>query len=58
MKQISFQSNPLVVCLVAAAMFIDFCLKKLNVFSQHIGKKNKMSFWIPQNKSQGLDVLI
>ena len=39
MKPISFQSKASVVCSVTAAVFIDFCLKKLNVFSQHIGKK-------------------
>ena len=39
MKPISFQSKVSVVCSVTAAVFIDFCLKKLNVFSQHIGKK-------------------
>ena len=39
MKPISFQSNASVVCSVTAAVFIDFCLKKLNVFSQHIGQK-------------------
>ena len=39
MKPISFQSKVSVVCSVTAAIFIDFCLKKLNVFSQHIGKK-------------------
>ena len=39
MKPISFQLKASVVCLVTAAIFIDFCLKKLNVFSQHIGKK-------------------
>ena len=37
MKPISFQYS--VVCSVTAAIFIDFCLKKLNVFSQHFGKK-------------------
>ena len=36
---ISFQSKASVVCSVTAAVFIDFCLKKLNVFSQHLGKK-------------------
>ena len=41
MKPISFQSKASFVCSVTAAVFIDFCLKKLNVFSQHIGKKNK-----------------
>ena len=39
MKPISFQSKALVVCSVTAAIFIDFCLKKQNVFSQHIGQK-------------------
>ena len=39
MKPISIQSKNSVVCSVTAAIFIDFWLKKLNVFSQHIGKK-------------------
>ena len=39
MKPISFQAKASVVCSVTAAVFIDFCRKKLNVFSQHIGKK-------------------
>ena len=39
MKLISFQSKASVVCSVTAAIFIDFCLKQLNVFSQHIGQK-------------------
>ena len=39
MKPISFPSKASVVCSVTAAIFIDFCLKKLNVFSQHIGQK-------------------
>ena len=39
MKPISFQSKASVVCSVTAAIFIDFCLKKLNGVSQHIGKK-------------------
>ena len=39
MKPISFQSKASVVCSVTAAIFIDFCLKKLNVFSQHVGQK-------------------
>ena len=38
-KPISFQSKASVVCSVTAAIFFGFCLKKLNVFSQHIGKK-------------------
>ena len=41
MKPISCQSKASVVCSVTTALFIDFCLKKLNAFSQHIGKKNK-----------------
>ena len=45
MKPISFQSKASVVCSVTAAILIDFCLKKLNVYSQHIGKKNK---WISE----------
>ena len=39
MKPINFQSKALVVCLATTAAFIDSCLKKLNVFSQHIGKE-------------------
>ena len=39
MKAISFQSKASVVCSVTTAIVIDFCLKKLCVFSQHIGKK-------------------
>ena len=39
MKPIIFQTKASVVCSVTTAIFIDFCLKKLNVFSQHIGKK-------------------
>ena len=39
MKPTSFQSKASVMYSVIAAVFIDFCLKKLNVFSQHIGKK-------------------
>ena len=53
MKPISFQSKASVVCSVTAAIFIDFCLKKLNVFSQHIGKKTNeylnSSEQIPRN---------
>ena len=43
MKPISFQPKASVVCSVTEAIFIDFCLKKLNVFSQHIGKKKWIS---------------
>ena len=43
MKPINFQSNASVVCSVTTAVFIDFCMKKLNVFSQHIGKKQMNS---------------
>ena len=39
MKPISFQQKASVVCSVTTAIFIDFYLKKLNVFSNHIGKK-------------------
>ena len=42
MKPISFQSKASVVCSVTAVIFIGFCLKKLIVFSQHIGKKNQL----------------
>ena len=38
-KPISFQSKVSVVCSVTTAALIDFCLTKLNVFSQQIGKK-------------------
>ena len=57
MKPISFESKTSVVCPVTTAVFIDFCLKKLNVFSQHIGKK-QMNIWIPQNKFLGIERLI
>ena len=57
MKPINFQLKASVVCSVTTAVFIDFCLKKLNVFSQHIGKK-QMNIWIPQNKSPGIEMLI
>ena len=39
MKPISFQSKASFVCSVTAAIFIDFCLKKQNVFFQNIVKK-------------------
>ena len=39
MKTITFQSEAPVVCSVTTALFIDFCLEKLSVFSQHIGTK-------------------
>ena len=39
MKPISFQSKASVVCSVTTAIFICLCLKKVNVFSQHISKK-------------------
>ena len=41
MKPISFQSKASVVCSVTTAIFIDFCLKKLNVFCRLIGKKTE-----------------
>ena len=43
MKPISFQWKTSVVCSVPTVIFIDFCFKKLNVFSQHIGKKKWIS---------------
>ena len=43
MKPIIFQSKASVVCSITTAIFIDFCLKKLNVFSQHIGKNTWIS---------------
>ena len=45
MKPISFHSKASVVWSVTTVVFIDFCLKKLNVFSQHISQKNK---WISE----------
>ena len=39
MKPIGFQSKASVVCSVTTAVVIHFCLKKLNVFSQHICQK-------------------
>ena len=39
MKPISFQSKASVVCSVTTVVFIDFCLEKRTVFSQHIGQK-------------------
>ena len=55
MKQISFQSKP---CLFSHhSRIYDFCLKKLNVFSQHTGIK-QINIWIPQNKSQWIEILI
>ena len=42
-----------VVGSVTTAVFIDFCLKTLNMFSQHIGKK-QVNILIPQNKSREL----
>ena len=56
-KPTSFQSKASVVCSVTAAIFIDFCLKKLNVFSQNTDKK-QMNIWIPQNISPGIEMLI
>ena len=57
MKPISFQSKASVDCSVTAAIFIDFYLKKLNVFSQHVDQK-QMNIWIPQNKSPGIEILL
>ena len=38
-NQLVFLSKASVVCSVTTVVFIDFCLKKLNAFSQHILKK-------------------
>ena len=56
MEPISFQSKASVVW-VTTAIFVDFCQKKLNVFSQYISKK-QMNNWIPKNKSPGVEMLI
>ena len=56
-EPISFQPKASVVCSVTAVIFIDFCLKKLNVFSQHIGKK-QMNIWISQNKSPVIEMFM
>ena len=57
MKPISFQPKGSVVCSVATTVFIDFYLKKLNVFPNMLVKK-QMHLWIPQGKSQGIKMLI
>ena len=57
MKPISFQSKATVVCSVTAAIFTDFCLKKLNVFPNILVRK-QMNIWILQNKSPGIEMLI
>ena len=53
MKPISFQPKASVVWSVTAAIFIDFCLMILNVFSQHIGQ-NKWISEFRRTKSQEL----
>ena len=63
MKPISFQSKAPVVCSITAAVFIDFCLQKLNVFSQIIGLKTykylNSTEQIPRNRNvDQLSVLI
>ena len=63
MKPISFQSKASVVRSVTAVIFVDFCLKKLNVFSQNICKKTNeylnSAEQIPRNWNVGqLSVLI
>ena len=42
MKSINCQSKTSVVCSATTAVFIDFCLKTLNVFSQHIGQETNI----------------
>ena len=39
MKPIILLSKASAVCSVTTAVYIDFCLNRLNMFSQHIGKK-------------------
>ena len=51
MNSISFQSKASVVCSVTAAIFIDFCLKKVNVFSQHNGDKTNEYLNSGENKA-------
>ena len=51
MKPIGHQSKASVVCSVTTAVFIDFCLNKLDVFSQHIGQK-QMNIRIPRTNPQ------
>ena len=53
MKPISIQSKASVVCSVTTAVFIEFCLKKLNVFSQHTGKKTNEYLNSTSNRRQG-----
>ena len=53
MKPISFQSKASVVYSVTTAIFIGFCLKKVNVFSQHTGK-NKWISEFRRTNHQGL----
>ena len=52
MKPISFPSKASVVCSVTAAIFTDFCLKKPNVFSQHIGKNKCISEFLRTNPQE------
>ena len=54
MKPISFQSKASVVCSVISSVFIDFCFTKLNVFSQHIGKKSKWLYELNRKNPQEL----
>ena len=60
-RYVSYRGNAVslhpysVVCSVTTVIFIDFCMKKLNVFSQH---EKQMNIWIPQNKSPWIEILI
>ena len=58
MKPINFQSKASLVCSVTTALFNDFCLKQLNVFSQHIGTKTNEYLDYTEKKSQGIETLI
>ena len=51
-KLISIQSKASVICSVTTAIFIDLYLKKLNMFSQHIGKKKRISEFHRTNRQE------
>ena len=56
MKPIRIQSKASVVCWVTTAIFIDFCLKKLDVFSQHIGKKTNEYLYSAEQISRNWNI--
>ena len=57
MKPISFESKASFVSSVTAAIFIDFYLKKLNVFSQNIGQKTN-EYLNSAEQIPGMEMLI